>query len=459
MKRVFLPLLIIFTVLLTACGGSSGNGSTGAASNGGAGGQQGLTGGNSYIACPNNASSSAAAPESGPVSLTVTGWSSSPAEDALVQQNLNKFQQSHPNIQIKWTPINGSGDAYTTKMRANIASGSVADVFYLSTDMAPEYTTAGKLLNLSPYMAKDNIKAADYYPSLITPFSCKSGQVYGLPKDWGTLGVFYNKKMLQDAGLSVPSANWTWDDLRAYAKKLTKPGNAATSVYGLTLDAKSSQRWMAFLFANGGTVLNTDGTQAAFNSQAGVDSLNYYVGFRKDGSCVQPTDVSAGWAGDAFGKQRAALAIEGPWLIPYMSQNFSSVQYGIAPLPVSPKNKRADLIFTNAWAAYAGTRHPEAAWELIKYMTGQEVQGSQLHAGFALPSLKSLANDAYFTQNPGFKVLFDAATYGYADNFGPHTGIIHTKLDEAVEKTMLGKADAQTALSEAANQVNTELES
>jgi len=453
MKRLILSFITLFVLILAGCGnGGSGGGAT---SNGGGGAQQGLTGGNSYIGCPGNTSTTAAAPESGTVTLTVSGWSSSPAEDALVQQNLQKFQQAHPNIQLKWSPITGD---YPTKMRANVASNVVPDVFYLSTDMAPEYITSGKLLDISPYMAKDNIQASSYYPSLITPFSCKSGQVYGIPKDWGTLGVFYNKQMLQQAGLSAPADNWTWNDMQDYAKKLTKKGTAASSVYGITFAAASSQRWMAFLLANGGSVLNSDGTQATFNSKAGIDSLNFYSSFFKDGSAVQPTDVAAGWAGDAFGKQRAALALEGPWLIPYMQQNFPNVQYGIAPVPTAPNGKRADLIFTNSWSAYGNTKHPEAAWEVIKYMTGQDVQGSQLHAGFALPSLKSLSNDQYFTQNPGFKVLFDAATYGYADNFGPHTSAIHTQLDQAVEKVLLGKADSQTALNDAANHVNTELQ-
>jgi multiple sugar transport system substrate-binding protein len=323
--------------------------------------------------------------------------------------------------------------------------------------MAPEYITAGKLLDLSPYMVRDGVKADSYYPSLITPFSCKNGLVYGLPKDWGTLGVFYNKKMFQAAGVPFPSDNWTWNDMRSVAKKLTKPGNAATSVYGITLDAQS-QRWLAFLFATGGSVLNSDGTQATVNSQAGVESLNFYSAFqREDHSAVRPADVAAPWAGDAFGKQRAAMALEGPWLIPYLSGQFSSVQYGIAPVPIAPNGKRADLIFTNSWSAYSQTKYPEAAWELIKYMTGKDVQGSQLHAGFALPSLKSLADDSYFQKQPGFKTLFEAATYGYADNFGPHTGVIHDKLDQAVEKVLLGRADAKSALDIAAQQINNEL--
>ncbi len=451
MKRYTIPLSLILMLILAACGSTSTSG-------GNAGGgisQQGLSGGNSYITCPSNTNTTAAAATSGNVTLTVSGFTSTPAEDALVKSNLDKFHQLHPNITINWSPIPGD---YETKMRANVASGNVPDVFYVTPSMANEYISAGKLLNLSPYMAKNNVSPSNYYSSLLSPFSCKSGNIYGLPKDWNSLGVFYNKQMFQQAGVALPSSSWTWTDMQNDAKALTKPGNAATSVYGITLNPDPS-RWGAFLFAAGGSVLNQDGTQAVFNNQAGINATNFFVSFQKAGTSVIPTNVSAGWPGEAFGKQRAAMALEGGWLIPYMASTYPNVQYGIAPVPVDPATgKRADLIYTNAWGAYANTQHPEAAWQLIQYMAGQDVQASQLHAGFALPTLKSLANDPYFTQNPGVKVLFDAATYGYADDYGPHDTIIHTDIGNALEQVMLGKSDVPTALNQAVQKINNELQ-
>ena len=450
MRRSFIPVLVILLLLLSACGGGTGNSSNG----GGGGAQQGLTGGNAYNACPSNPNTSAAAAESGSVTLNVSGFSSSPAEDALVQQNLNKFSQLHPNIHINWSPIPGD---YPTKMRANVASGTVPDVFYLTPDMSSEYIGANKVLNLSPYMARDNVSPNDYYSSLINPFTCKSGQIYGIPKDWNTLGMFYNKTMFQAAGLAAPTAGWTWADMQSDAQKLTKNPGTQQSVYGITLD-NSTSRWGAFLFANGGSILNKDGTQAAFTSQAAVQSLQFYTSFQKNNTGTRPENVGSTWAGDAFGKERAAMAMEGGWLIPYMAQTYPNVQYGIAPLPVAPTGKQADLIYTNAWSAYAGTHHPDAAWQLIKYMTGAAVQTSQLHAGFALPTLKSLANDPYFSQNPGVKVMFDAASYGYADYYGPQDQAIHADLDNAIEEVLLNKQDPQTALTAAASKVNSQLQ-
>src|SRR5579872_1410507 len=123
MKRLLIPVLLIFMLLLAACG-SSGNSST--SSSGGA--TQGLTSGNSYIGCPASTNTTAAAPQSGTVTLNVAGATSSPAEEALVVANLNKFQQLHPNIKINWQDIASN---YTDKMRANVAAGTVPDVFYL----------------------------------------------------------------------------------------------------------------------------------------------------------------------------------------------------------------------------------------------------------------------------------------------------------------------------------------
>ena len=449
-KHFFVPMFIVLVLILAACGNGSGssNPNTGGVA------QQGLSSGNPYNACPSSTNTTAASPESGTVTLTVSGWSSTPAEDALVQSNLKKFEQLHPNIHINWSPIPGD---YPTKMRANVASGTVPDVFYLQPAMSSEYISSGKLLNLSPYMARDHVSADSYYASLMNPFVCTSGQVFGLPKDWASLGIFYNKQMLQAAGLSAPDPNWTWSDMQNYAAKLTKNAGTNNAVYGMSLSADAS-RWGAFLFADGGTMLNKDGTQATFNSSAGVDSATYYDSFIKNHTGVLPTQVGAPWNGDAFGKQKVAMTIEGPWLIPYMTSTYPSVQYGIAPLPTAPTGKKANLIFTNAWAAYSGTKHPDAAWELIKYMTGTTVQKSQLDAGFALPTIKGLDNDPYFTQHPDFKVLFDAASYGYADYYGPQDATIHSDLATALQAIMLNKQTIPAALNDAATKVDQALQ-
>ena len=446
----FTPIFLIVALLLAACGGG-GTGNSGG--NNGIS-QVGLTGGNSYINCPSSTNTTAAAPESGTVTLTVSGFSSTPAEDALVVQNLHNFEALHPNIKVNWSPIPGD---YPTKMRANIASNTVPDVFYLQPSMSSEYISAGKLLNLSPYMTHDNVAASEYYSTLINPFTCTNGQIFGLPKDWSSLGLFYNKQMFQAAGLAAPSAGWTWSDMQTDAQKLTQNPGTPHSVYGAVLSADLS-RWGAILDQANGSVLNKNGSQATFNNAQGVQAMEFYDSFFKNNTAAMPTSVGAGWNGDAFGQQRAAMVMEGSWLVPYMTTTYPKVQYGIAPLPIGPNGQPENLSFTNAWSAYSGTKHPEAAWELVKYMTGAAVQKVVLDDGFALPTLKSLANDPYFASHPDLQVLFNAAAYSHADYYGPQDSSIHTDVSNAIQEVLLGKQSIQTALNNAATQVNTQLQ-
>jgi len=429
--------LVALLTLLSACGaGSSVSGGTGASVKGSQ---------NPLLACPSSTNTSAASAESGNVTLNVTGWSSSPAEDALVQKGFDNFTKKYPNITVKWSPI---PDAYDTKMRANVASGNVADVFYLQPGMAQQYIPSCKLLNLSPYMGRDKVGGDTYYSSLMTPFDCADGTVYGIPKDWNTLGLVYNKTMLQQAGLSDPS-NWSWTDLQSAAQTLTK-GN----VKGIALPPDAS-RMGAFLFGNGGQMLSSDGKSATFNNQAAVDAATFYTSFEKSKTGATPKDIGAGWDGEAFGKQQVAMTLEGGWMIPFMTSTYPSVQYAIAPLPKASNGQRGNLIFTNAWAAYSKTAHPDAAWKLVQYMTGQEYQTEVLHSGFALPTIKALASDSYFNDHPDVSALAAGADYGKADFYGTADSQIHSELASALESIMLGKSDVKPALDKAAQNVDT----
>jgi len=456
-RPIALVLILCSLFALSNC--SSGTSSLGANTNESS--QQGLTGSNSYIDCPTNTNNTTAPTEKGSITLHVSGWASSPEESRLVEANLANFERIHPDIHIQWSPFLGSD--YPAKMQSNLSNHTMPDVFYLQPRMAPDYISSGKLLNLSPYMAKDHVQISSYYFN--NSFSCKTGRVFGIPKDFNSLGLFYNKTLFQQANVVLPTNQWTWNDMRVAAKKLTKVGKAAKlsygntqSVYGITLPDNSS-RWLAFLYANGSSVLNPNGTRANFNDAAGVDSLKFYTSFQlEDGSSVPASSIVSPWAGDvfdAFGQQRVAMVVEGGWLIQYLQKNFPNVQYGIAPLPLSPTGKRADLIFTNAWAAYSQTPHPAAAWELIKYMAGQSVQESQLKEGFALPSLKNMADDPYLQTNPNLKVLFDSAQDdGYPDNYGSYDLLIHQRLDLAIANVLSRQEDAQEALDNAARQIN-----
>jgi multiple sugar transport system substrate-binding protein len=390
-----------------------------------------------------------------PVTLNVMGWSSTTAEDNLMRSLLADFEQLHPSIKLNWISVNSH---YEDTMSVLNAKGEMPDVFFMAPDMASSYISHQILLNLSPYMQRDHIAVSSYFPVLFTPFICDH-TVYGIPKDWNTLGIVYNKTLFRQAGLPFPDGTWTWNKLRSTALKLTHLSNKGSSQYGISLPDNSS-RWLAFLFANGGSVLDAKQKSATFTTPKAVDSLSFYTAMQlQDHSSILPGTLGQSWAGPVFGEQRAAMAIEGGWLIPYLAENYPHVDYGIAPLPRGPHNKQGNLLFTNAWAASATTKSPEASWEFIEYMTSATVQIRVLHSGLALPSLADIANDPSIARTPNIKTLFDALPYSTLDYYGPQDNFIHNRLDIAIQNVLLNNMSTQEALNTAAQQVNQALSS
>jgi multiple sugar transport system substrate-binding protein len=372
--------------------------------------------------------------------LRVSGWGN-PSEQKVTQDMLNRFTQVYPNVQIKYEPI---PEDYQTKLKTQISGGTEPDVFYVDAVLADELIGANKLLKLNEYMDQAGRKKSDYYDSLINIFS-RGEDVYGLPKDFGSLAVFYNVDLVKEK----PKEGWKWDDYRAWAQANTQGTDPNTKVFG-TMHPPDNARWLAFAFANGAKI-------ESINSPEAVESLDFYYGMVKDGIAGQAADVGAGWPGEAFGKKRAAAVIEGGWMVPFLADpagGFSDVKYEAAPLPASNKGGRGNLIFTNAYSASANTKYPKAAAALVLFLAGAENQREVLRIGFALPTLKSLANDPYFKDHPVDAVLFDSVNYGTVHYFGPNHGKILDAINTALEKVFRGQADSKTALDEAADTIS-----
>src|SRR5438309_5825413 len=178
--------------------------------------------------------------------LRISGWSSSPTEDALLQDSINAFMAANPTVKVKWEPI---AQDYETVLKTNLAAGTEADVFYADIFWIDSLMKTGKLLALDDLMAKSGTKKDDFVPSLINAFTYQ-GKTYGIPKDFNTLGLVYNKDLFKAANVAEPTNDWTWTDLSAAAKKLTTGG-----VVGLSLPADAA-RFVPFLWQAGGDLAN-----------------------------------------------------------------------------------------------------------------------------------------------------------------------------------------------------------
>ena len=412
--RLGLALAAVGSVLLAACGG--GNNAGGGATN-----EADVTG-----------------------TIRAANWGGNPTENSLVKKYEADFMAKYPKIKVTQEEI---PDHFEDKIKTEMSANNEPDAMYVSTALMNFAAPNGRLLDLNPLMSKWGVSADEFIPTLMTPWQL-SGKQYALPKDFGDLVLFYNKSMFSAAGLQTPTS---WDDVKSAAKTLTKG-----SVKGLSLPADAA-RFDAFLFGYGGQVLSSDKNKAVFNDQKSQDALTFYSSFQlQDKSSDLPDKLGATWPGDAFGKQKAAMVIEGGWLIPYMHDTYPSVSYGSIKLPKFPV-KESSLLFTNGWGCSAKTKNQDACMLFVKYMTGKVVQQQVLQSGFALPSRKDLGTDPAITSNPDVKNLFDSASFATAWTFGPHESKINDAQNNAIQSVLLGKSDVKSALDKAVADANTAL--
>ena len=396
-------VLVLFALLMSACGG------------GGTGSSSGTLG-----------------PISGDV--RISGWSSTPTEDQLLTDSIKAFMTANPGVNVKWEPI---AQDYETVLKTNLAAGTEADVFYADIFWVDSVMKTGKLLALDDYMSKTGVKKDDFVPTLINAFSYQN-KIYGIPKDFNTLGLVYNKDLFKAAGVAEPTNDWTWDDLKAAAKKLT-----SGSVVGLSLPADAA-RFMPFLWAAGGDLAN-------INNDKGQAAVDFYTGFEaKDSVSKLPSELGMGWAGEAFEKGKAAMVFEGGWLPADLNNNFKTVNYGVVQMPKGSAGK-SNLIFTVSYSISAKTKNPSAAWALVNYLTGKDNQSKVLKAGFALPTRQALSSEI---TNTNSKAIFDGAPYGKPFNYASaNTGKVNDEINKALESIMLKKSSVKDALDKLATTI------
>ena len=407
--KPWLAILALLAIVASACG--SGGSGTPSASAG--------------------ASAAASAALSGDV--RISGWSSSPTEDALLTDSINAFMTANPGVKVKWEPI---AQDYETVLKTNLAAGTEADVFYADIFWIDSLMKTGKLMALDDYMAKSGTNKTDFVPTLINAFAYQ-GKQYGIPKDFNTLGLVYNKDLFKAAGIAEPTNTWTWNDLSAAAKKLTTGG-----VVGLSLPADAA-RFIPFLWQAGGDLANV-------NNAAGQSAVDFYTGFEaKDNVSKLPSELGMGWAGEAFEKGKAAMVFEGGWLPADLNNNFKTVNYGVVQMPKG--TAQSNLIFTVSYSMSAKTKNPTAAWALLNYLTGSENQAKVLKAGFALPTRTALASQI---TNVNSKAIFDGAPYGKPFNYASaNTGKVNDEINKALESVMLKKSTVKDALDKLATTI------
>jgi multiple sugar transport system substrate-binding protein len=384
-KGALLAALITVPLALTACGGASSN----------------------------NASAASGSTE-------VSYWLWDANQAPAYQQCANDFHAKNPKVTVKITQK--GWDDYWSGLTTGMVSGTAPDVF---TDHLSKYTdffTKHQLLPLDDLVKKDNVDTSIYQPGLADLWVGSDGHRYGLPKDWDTIGVFYNKKDTDAAAITpaqLGSLAWNPTDGGTYEKAIAhltvdksgKRGDQAgfdknnVKTYGLWLDGSGSgfgqTQWSMYALSNGWTATDKNpwGTHYNYDSPKFQETIKWWKGLIDKGYMPSLKNATGldGLTQLAAGK--VALVTNGDWNTASTFANKSaSFVPAVAPTPVGPTGKRASVFNGLADSIYAGTKNKDASWQWVKYLASpacQNVVGAKGVVFPAVPAATDLAAKAF----------------------------------------------------------------
>jgi multiple sugar transport system permease protein len=347
--------------------------------------------------------------DDGRIELTVMHWSGEggPEEDAIVVDALRRFEADHPNIRVR--RINpGDALSFYTKLQTMQASGEPPDVFYVGNERVPSFVELGLLRPLDDFIAADAESDAKgrldldaFFPATVDAFRYDgsrtgTGPLYGIPKDFTTVGFYVNLDLFRKAGIEPPREGWTWDDYIAAARAIGKlPGVTGSEFVTWPPMVR------AYLMTEGLDVKGESFDDLRTSDPAVVAALERLRAWRHDESGT----LTSGKSKIATGATvflTGNVGMAGPfgrWVVPsYRKIPPPGEPGGFAWDFVSlPRGKTdANIVLTVSWSVSAQSRHPEAAWALVRALSGDDAQRRIASLGLAIPTIRDAARSASF---------------------------------------------------------------
>lgn len=398
MKKWVSLAALATVVVATASGcGSNSTNSTDQASNSGAAANNSASSNNA------STSNSSDAAKSDPVELTFWGdWGGEGQKQ--FETMVDAFNKSQDKIRVKYV----LQQDMITKFLTAATSGGSPDILFWDRWRTSLYAPKNVLHPVDEFMAKDGLNKDDFYGEALKELSYQD-KLYGLPLTVDARALFYNKKILADAGINTPPT--TWDELEQDAIKTTKWNGNKLEVAGFSLG--DNGLFNMYLQQAGGHMLSDDGTKTDFNNDQGKSVLEYWDRLlNKDKVYKVGFEQGLGEGTDAFVTGKLAMQYTGPWMLSTYKKYGKDLDFGIVPPPAGPNGDKGSVMGGFGLVIPEGSKHQAEAWEFIKWWTANK-DNALLWAKTSLniPGYKPALEDPFFRDDPFWKPFLDTLEF------------------------------------------------
>ncbi|WP_232730040.1 sugar ABC transporter substrate-binding protein [Paenibacillus phocaensis] len=420
---VLLSLVLVMSMFLSACGSSNGNNNAS---------------GNSSPANTDTSAGNTAA-ETSKEDVTLTAWimPNSPKPDKDFLEVMKPYLDQNPNVKLNVTVLDW-GSAWT-KITTAATSGEGPDILQLGTTWVPAIAAMNGIEDLTDRV-NDVGGEGNYLPaSWETTKINGQSEVFGIPWFVDARALFYRTDALEKAGLDPATAFKDWDTFKQTLTKLNGVEIEGQKMTAFGVPGKNDwnvpHNIFPWIWAAGGNVLNEDNTKVAFNDKTALEGVMYYTGLAHDGLVDKASlEKNSSQIESDFSDGKTAIMVSGAWMIKNFAtpaedggvgDKTASQNYGVAALPAGPAGQ-STFIGGSHLTIFKGSKHKDAAWGVIKYLSGDEAQLAYAQASGQLPAKKNVMDS--LTSDPGYKALVEATNYGKSYPAIPQWGPCETAL-------------------------------
>lgn len=327
----------------------------------------------------------------GELSGTVEFWDTSgDAEKGFFKKVAEEFEEKHPEVDVKYVNV-PFGEASNKFKNAAGGGAGAPDVMRTEVAWVADFASLGYLAPLDDTVAVEG--KDDFLPQAwgSTQYEDKT---YAVPQVIDTLALFYNKELLEKAGVEVPKSI---EDVKGSTAKFEKED--VTPFY---LRGDDPYWFLPFLYGEGGDMLDADAKKITIDDEPGVKAFEAIKDLVDSGAAI--TDTTNGWENmqKAFKDGKVAMMINGPWAI---EDTLAGKQFegneenlGVAAVPAGSAGQGAPQGGHN-YSVYAGSDNLDASYEFVKYMSSAEVQKRTTEELSLLPTRTSVYEEQTVKDN------------------------------------------------------------
>ncbi|MEK3890495.1 ABC transporter substrate-binding protein [Bacillus sp. FSL K6-3431] len=381
------------------------------------------------------------------VKLTMSSWGN-PAEIKVIQRALDLYHQENPNVEVKLIPA--PGDNYEQKLLTQLSGGQATDVFYVGAESIAKLTETGKIAELSGFLdSTDSYVKADEFAEGLWGAARRDGKIYGVTVDNNPYLMYYNKKVLKEAGIDqtpqeyFDEGEWNWDTFAKVTGKLRDTGKK-----GFVLENGGSHLF-SWIWSNGGQMYDDDGNMILDENEKAQEAFDYLSKLVEDQNVTYGGSLPKGQGADAmFMSNQVGFVAAGRWLTPMFSEN-KALEFDYIPWPTNTGNKIEPAAIATAYMAVSiDSKNPEEAMKFLSFYTSPAGQKARLSDnGNAVPSVNGadeIINEAKIPEHVSY--LLDAREIGIVDDKQNIVPGMDKEISDILDLMYLGKQDADKTI-------------